>query len=66
MYTCIFIGCKQVVNIVSEISDWDGRRCILMVHNLPAPEKFSTQERISADTKTVAELIKDKLSVTDV
>ena len=37
-----------------------------MVHNLPAPEKFSTQERISADTKTVAELIKDKLSVTDV
>ena len=56
---------KQVVNIVSEISDQD-RRCNLMVHNLPEPEQPSAQERTSADTKTVEGLIKDKLSVTDV
>ena len=33
-----------------------------MVHNLPEPVQSSVQ---SADTKTIEELIKDKLSVSD-
>jgi len=37
-----------------------------MVYNLPEPVQFYDQERISADTKTVERMIKDKLSVSDV
>jgi len=63
---CSSVVSKQVVNIVTEISDRDRRKCNLMVHNLPEPEQPSAQERTSANTKTVEGLIKGKLSVTDV
>ena len=55
----------QVFSIVNEISDRDSRKCNLMIHNLPEPELSSAQERVSADTKTVEALLKDKLSISD-
>jgi len=57
---------RQVVSIVREISDHNNRRHNPMVYNLPEPVQSYDQERISADTKTVERMIKDKLSVSDV